>query len=201
MRGNKNRNELKQLRVVGFLLEGVDKRLVWLFLSELEPAAGPLRLLLCRLLCGRLGRVGVDGDVVGGVRGRRAVALVGFTTDGDVFGGFHRRAVTEQHAEWFDATVFAFSFEAHGRCMTPQRFPVKRSVRDTAFVCFNSYDVDGWFVQFWSTEGEGFGLGNERSSTYCWNPASLFEALSDDTLTGHASEPFHCHRLLAVLLE
>ena len=49
------------------------------------------------------------------VKGKRNIAVVGFTTDGDVFGGFHNVAVTEQ-AFWFDdPNIFVFSFESHGR--------------------------------------------------------------------------------------
>ena len=58
------------------------------------------------------------------VRGKPNVAVVGFTTDGGVFGGFYSVSVTtfETH---YDPTVFVFSFESHGRCETPKRFVVK----------------------------------------------------------------------------
>ena len=56
------------------------------------------------------------------VKGMPNIALVGFTTDGDVFGGFYSVAVTEQDEFLYDPNMFIFSFETHGRCNTPQKF-------------------------------------------------------------------------------
>ena len=63
------------------------------------------------------------------VKGKQNIALVGFTADGDVFGGFYSVAVTEQFKEFNDPNMFVFSFESHGRCATPQRFAVRKEVR------------------------------------------------------------------------
>ena len=71
------------------------------------------------------------------------VAIVAFTTEGDVFGGFYNVAVTEQWNAFFDENMFIFSFQSHGRCMTSQRFLVKK--KGQAFVLFYNND-DGWFV-------------------------------------------------------
>ena len=77
------------------------------------------------------------------VKGKHDIALVGFTTDGDVFGGFYSIAVTEQEVDFFDPSIFVFSFESHGRCMTPQRFFVKEGQNENASVCFLHNDSSG----------------------------------------------------------
>ena len=59
------------------------------------------------------------------VKGKKDIAVIGFTTDGDVFGGFYSVAVTRQDRNVYDPNIFVFSFESHGRCTTPQRFIVK----------------------------------------------------------------------------
>ena len=152
----------------------------------------------------------VDEFTAGGlfqkVKGNKNIAVVGFTTDGDVFGMFYSRAVTKQDVRFFDPTVFVFSFESHGRCETPQRFVLKEGLKRDACVAFWKNDSSG-FVQFWvySVVG-GFWLGNERSTSYCKHVSRGFDRLEDTTLTGESgffnSGPHHhCARLLAVLLE
>ena len=137
------------------------------------------------------------------VKGKRNIAIVGFTTDGDVFGGFFSVAVTEQYKEFDDSTIFAFSFESHGRCDTPQRFVVKEELKKEAFVYFFKNDSRG-FVDFW-VNGGNFSLGNEGSDSYCCDMSRGFEGLEDTTLTGKNGdwfiEPYHrCARLVAVRL-
>ena len=61
---------------------------------------------------------------------RPNVAVVGFTTEGDVFGGFYNVAVTEENWRFSDLNIFAFSFESHGRCETPRRFGVKKAKKN-----------------------------------------------------------------------
>ena len=100
------------------------------------------------------------------VKGKPNIALVGFTTDGDVFGGFYSVAVTEQYKVFFDPNMFAFSFESHGRCATPQRFFVKERLNENASVCFLHNDSNG-FVEFGVDGAGGFYLGNEASDSFC----------------------------------
>ena len=78
------------------------------------------------------------------LKGRQNIAIVGFTTDGDVFGGFHSVAVTKQEERFHDPTMFAYSFESHGRCATPQLFVVKKGLKD---------DV---YAQLWKNDNNGF---------------------------------------------
>ena len=47
-------------------------------------------------------------------KGKWNVALVGFTTDGDVFGWFSGVAVIEQLENSSDQDISVFSFESHG---------------------------------------------------------------------------------------
>ena len=138
------------------------------------------------------------------VKGKVDIAVVGFTSDGDVFGGFYSVAVTEQDKKFFDPNLFIFSFESHGRCETPQRFVVNEEWKEKAGVEFCKVDVFGWFVVF---QGGGlFHFGNEKSITYCHKLSRGFVGIEDTTLTGNNGSafegPYHlCTRLVAIQLE
>ena len=134
------------------------------------------------------------------VGGKRNIAMVGFTTDGDVFGAFYNVAVTEQDEFFYDRNIFAFSFESHGRCMVPQRFMVKEGLKHKALVGFS--DDSFGFVQFDVDDvGVAFSLGNEKSNSYCCNMSAGFEGIQNTTLTGNTYRPYyHCTRLFAIQL-
>ena len=143
-----------------------------------------------------------DDAFFNSVRGKPNIAVVGFTTDGDVFGGFYSVAVTEHDWVIFDPNVFIFSFESHGRCETPRRFDVKGWLRDEANVRVDRDNVGG-FVTFWADNesGGGFTLGNEKSSSYCVDLSLGFEGIEDTTLTGRSGSfpnNHHCARLVTI---
>ena len=142
-----------------------------------------------------------DQSLFDRVKGKANIALVGFTADGDVFGGFYHDAVTEQEKPFWDPNLFVFSFESRGRCETPQKFAVKEEKKSYKYVWFDKNDSDGWFVQF----GGGFGnfcLGNEKSDTYCHDLSDNYVGIDDDTLTGEPNlESFTCTRIVAVHLQ
>ena len=138
------------------------------------------------------------------VKGKPNIAVVGITTDGDVFGGFYSLVVWYQDQTVYDPNIFAFSFESHGRCETPQRFVVKEWFEDRAVVCFYKGHIHG-FVVFWVSGAYcGFFLGNENLGSLCANMSTGFEGLEDTTLSGQSgvqSGPFHhCTRLIAIHL-
>ena len=136
------------------------------------------------------------------VKGKRNVAVIGTTTAGDVFGGFYSVAVTKQDRYFKDPNMFAFSFESHGRCKTPQRFGVKKENKGDAVVNFYKDDFPGRFVEFYGGGGGCFYLGNERSRTYCIDVSDAFEGLENTTLTGMKnSENFTCCHLVAIQLK
>ena len=145
-----------------------------------------------------------DGGLFNKVMGKPNVALVGFTTDGDVFGAFYSVAVTEKEKDHYDSTIFAFSFESHGRCETPQRFAVKEEVKMEANVFFFKNNTNWGFVWFGVDGAGNFTLGNERSRSWCQNMSRGFDGLADTTLTGQNNTkvytpPFHhCARLVAI---
>ena len=137
------------------------------------------------------------------LRANQTSRLLG-SPDGDVFGGFYSVAVKERDNEegYYDPNIFAFSFEAHGRCMTPQMFAVNEGLKTKArvtfwkdfpfgFVCF----VVGCFGCFW--------LGNEKSDSWCSELSKAYEGIQDTTLTGkNGCGPFlQCYRLVAIQLE
>ena len=135
------------------------------------------------------------------VKGRPNIAIIATTSDGDVFGGFYSVAVTEQDEDFHDPNMFIFSFESHGRCMTPQRFVVKVELRGDAGVRFFKNYFEGWFVAFDGGAG-GFFLGNEKSRTWCSTLSFAFEGIENTTLTGNTfPKRFTCCRLIAIQLE
>ena len=133
-------------------------------------------------------------------QGQENIAVIGFTTDGDVFGGFYRVAVTKQDDFFKDPNVFIFSFESHGRCETPQRFVVKEGMSKYASVKFFKDDSDGCFVIFYGCYGFLL-LGNEKSITWRDHLSNGFEGVEDTTLTGTDIRDFTCSRLVGIQLE
>ena len=138
------------------------------------------------------------------IKGKSDIALVGFTTDRVVFGGFYSVAVTERE-EWIDdPNILIFSFESHGRCVRPQRFVVKEGLEDNAYVRFKNNE--NGFVEFGVESYARFSLGNERSDSFCRDLTDAFEGLEDTTLvwknwTLHKGPFHHYVRLVAVQLE
>ena len=146
-----------------------------------------------------------DNGIFNNVKGKQNIALVGFTSDGDVLGGFYSVAVTVQDWGFKDPDMFIFSFESHGRCMTPQRFPVKNErLKKFSFVGFWKNNSQG-FVNFGMGCVGGFYFGNEKSKSWCDNLSRCFEGLEDTTLTGktglNTEDEHHCSRLVALQLE
>ena len=144
-----------------------------------------------------------NGGLFDRLKGKRNIAVVGFTTKGDVFGGFYSVAVTEQCQDFNDTNIFVFSFESRGRCETPQRFMVEEGFKENAYVSF--WNVCYGFVGFWVDGVCGFYLGNEESNSYCCDMSEGFKGLQDTTLTGKNGTwregPFHfCTRLVAIQL-
>ena len=139
-----------------------------------------------------------DDGLFNEVKGKADIGIVCFTDSGDVFGGFYSVAVTEQDKAFFDPSIFAFSFESHGRCVTPQRFRAKNDA-GSVFVAFWKNHLRGYFVEFDGGRGY-FGLGNEKVKTWSYNLTSAFQGLDEKTLTGKAYDSIHCVRLVAVHL-
>ena len=137
------------------------------------------------------------------VKGKPNIAVVGFTTDGDVFGGFYSVAVTEQDEDFNDPNIFVFSFESHGRCMTPQRFVVKEGLNRKYVFFYN--DSSNGFVEFGVNSTGWFYLGNEISKSYCCDLSRVFEGLENTTLSGNdencLGQYHHCTRLVAIYFE
>ena len=143
-----------------------------------------------------------DQELFDRVRGLPNVAVVGFTTDGDVFGGFASVPVTAQNTVFKDPSIFAFSFESRGRCATPQRFAAKG---DAVGVRVDKGNHNGWFVEFGVLGECGFSLGAVQSNTWAHDVSSAFDGIENLTLTGNnftAKDPayFHCTRLVALQL-
>ena len=104
-----------------------------------------------------------------------------------------------QEQFFYDPNMFIFSFESHGRCNTPQWFPVKEEKKRYKFVHFFKDYSDGWFVEFGTI---GFNLGNEKSSTYSDCISTGHEGIGNTTLTGNTHPArFICTRIVAIHLE
>ena len=136
------------------------------------------------------------------VKGRENIALVATTNDGDEFGGFYSVAVTEQSKDFFDPNIFVFSFESHGRCETPQRFPVKERLRHRASLKYYHCHSRGWFLWVGVDKFGSFQIGNEESATWCFYPSLAFEGMERTTLTGstwESQEKQNCHRCSRII--
>ena len=145
-----------------------------------------------------------DTAVFDTLKGKANIAVIGLTTDGDVFGGFYSVAVTARGSPCYDPNIFAFSLESNGRCATPQKFAVKERLRDKATVEFFENNTNG-FISFWVDFAGGFWLGNERSNSTCIGMSCGFEEQEDTTLSGKDGnfhgEVHHCIRLIGIQLE
>ena len=141
-----------------------------------------------------------DDGLFNKVKRLRNIALIGFTTDGDVFGAFYSNGEWEQNKKCWSRNIFVFSFESHGRCKTPQKFSVKEGTKDKPYVYFWKDNTCG-FLSFFVGSASGFWLGNDRSSSYCINLSKGFADLEDTTLTGQMFPSRHQYtRLVAVQL-
>ena len=139
------------------------------------------------------------------VQCRPNIAIIGFTTDGDVFGGFYSVAVKIQAFDYIDPNIFVFSFASHGRCKTPQKFDVCEGLMETAYVYFSLGDSGRVLFSAGGNAGGGFWLGHEKSDSYCHDLSRGFKGLEDTTLSGNDGTwqhgpYFHCARLIAVQL-
>ena len=139
------------------------------------------------------------------VRDKQDIAVIGFTTDGDVFGGFYSVALTEQDKSFPDPNMFIFSIESHGRCNTPQKFVVRQREKRNACVRAMNKSAMG-FVGFWVTGKGSFTLGNASSRSACCGLSNAFEDIADTTLTGVSGfsdvGPFHhCTRVVAFQIQ
>ena len=140
------------------------------------------------------------GGLFGRVAARQNVAVVTVTADGDVFGLFHTVPVTEDEHTYIDPALFVFSFESHGRCMTPQRFVVKRGMGDAAYLQYWRNNPDEWFVQV-GVRYEGYVLvGSEAARTPAVELGLAFEGLDSAALTGHEDGEHVSVRVIAVCL-
>lgn len=139
------------------------------------------------------------------VKGRSCFVVVGVTEENDVFGGFVGVEVGEQNEQVEDPSQFVFSFQARGRCKTPQRwFPKDKDTNafgvwkdeNTDFISFFSpYDVDN-----------GFDIGWMSSGSFAHNLDAVFEGMDAKDLTGMDGGfdvgPFHhCKRVVAVCFD
>ena len=141
-----------------------------------------------------------DQDLFDRVKGKPNIALVVFTADGSVFGGFYTVAVTEQKKNFFDPDMFVFSFESHGRCKTPQRFAVKADVKSDKYVYFFNEPSHRKVVNIGGRSGCVY-VGTVKTDTYCVDLSRGFEGLEDSTLSGKLTYgQFVCARLVAVHL-
>ena len=133
---------------------------------------------------------------------RPNVALIGETRTGDVFGAFYSVPVREQDQRIFDPTIFAFVFEAHGRCATPQKFALRGEVKQRASVSFLNSSLDG-FVWFGVSTTHGFHMGNHETTGTCEGLSTVFDGMEDSTLAGRErtrTDPLRFTRLVAVHL-
>ena len=123
------------------------------------------------------------------VKNKTNVAVICWTEDGGVFGGFYSDAVTNPNnrnksCSW----IFAFSFVSHGCYTTPQRFLVKEGLKSKVSVRFGHNDILGWFIGFGVDDYGCFGFGNERSKTCCFGISTVFDGIEGTTFLGETEK-------------
>ena len=137
------------------------------------------------------------------ILGRDHLAVVGILPTGDVFGAAFSLPIPQSDEMVYDPSMFAFSFQSNGRCLTPQRFLVCPEWRHESCLQFYANDKRGFF-QFWVWLKSCFWLGCETSNCFNFNLDNCFETLEERTLTGmnYDCEPpfYHCARLMVVQL-
>ena len=142
-----------------------------------------------------------DDGLFDKVRNVNNTAIIGFTPEGDVFGGFFTVAVTEQTTKFFDRNMFIFSFKSRGRCETPKMFFVKEEDLDEKGIIYYKDDYQGRFVNV-GAGGGCFFLGNERSTSWCCFLSYSFAQTPNKVLTGSCyPETFICSRIVVAHLE
>ena len=128
------------------------------------------------------------------------IAIVGFTTEGDVFGGFYSVAVFDTCLFFHDPHLFAFSFVRDGPTLTASKFTLKAVYEKNAFVFFLENSTNG-FVYFHGGKG-GFFLGGPKSDSYCQDMATTFEGLDEERFRVKPGSPtgpyYYCQMLVAV---
>mgnify|MGYP004549594093 CR=1 FL=1 len=131
---------------------------------------------------------------------RHDVAVFTVTADGDVFGVFHAVPVAENEHPYADPALAIFVFESHGRCMTPQRFVVRRGMEANTFIVYWRNNPDGFLVEA-GVRYEGLvSIGTEVSPTHIVEMGLAFEGLDSAALTGCAIGTYRCARVIAVHL-
>ena len=139
------------------------------------------------------------------IRQKSDIALVGFTTDGDVFGVYLSVVVDKEREELKDTKCFVFSLESHGRCETPKRFYAKEELKNEGPCMVYAKNYRSGFIAIRSGNG-CFWLGNEKSNAFCMTMSKGFEGLLNTTLTGRTYNGYtpsgydHYARLIAIQL-
>ena len=129
------------------------------------------------------------------------LALVAFTRDGDVFGGFVKRRFPRENERAKDPGHFLFSLYSHGRGSAPAMFPLTEQARqEVAVQTFYDDNVAG-FLRF---GGRGaLTLGNNSFTPFAKNLRLSYVGLPDTLLTGASGEarPIVYERLIVFQLQ
>ena len=142
-----------------------------------------------------------DDGLFNKVKGKPNIAVIGFTTDGDVFGGFYHMALMRQGQHLYDPNLFIFSFESHGQSTTPHKFVVKKEKKGCAVVKFQKNHPGGLFAALYVAHDSGFLLGNDQSEVCFAFEPSGFECTGNTTPTGkNFGVLLPCCRLVAIQL-
>ena len=126
------------------------------------------------------------------------IAVIGFTTEGDVFGGYLEKEVSETDKLLTDPNHFIFSLESHGRCKTPMRWMRKNEKRQRAVWWQTNYQYG--FITFGDGEAGHLYLGNMETNPFCHYLSWDYQGIEDRTLTGKngTCEFHHCRRLVVL---
>ena len=137
--------------------------------------------------------------VVDTVRNLPNVALIAFTQQGHVFGGFYRKPSTSTQTFVYDERLFAFSFETKERLRPPVRFFPQEQCRDAAYIGFWTRYPSGLHLSLWlDSLDNGFEVADEKGRTM-WSICALFDQ-TDDSEMDDAFANLQCTRVVLVQL-
>ena len=127
-------------------------------------------------------------------------AVIGFTDEGDVFGGYVSVPLTET-GFFRDDGQFAFSFFSHGRCAVPQRWMMKKNREYAGLDVYIWPTGDNDFIRFGCFGSGLFRFNSRKNGSDIFDPSDRFDGLGDTVLTGQNKADFTTTRLLVVRLK
>ena len=116
--------------------------------------------------------------------GKSNIAVITFTTTGDVFGAYIHIKIDQLKTLYADRRHFVFSLECHGRFETPRRWMLRPEKRQGTCVCWYTPGSDQGFIYFGDNRSYCLHIGNPSQKTFFNDITNGFEGIRDEDLIG-----------------